>query len=253
MFLVYNIQHMISEIFHEKTELELRERIGSFSKGTLYHIEPLEKTVLPTEEGTDLSCFPSPLSHEKHFPALYVCIMFSNLDPPAIESIATLYAPHHGNSMKNVTTLLCMHTVTDPQTSNHEEDNHTMHICTASWIFEPSVMKNIIWPYMRNITDPWASNCEEYYLTLYAHHRPLSLRLWRILSYLICTTLEPPNTETSITPNMHCVMDPQASNHEKHFLRHIFTSSWTLEPPVMKTTTTSYMYCVTYSSAPVTE
>ena len=46
----------IPEIAHEKTEVELRERIGSFSKECLKHIEPQEKTVLPTEEGTSCVC-----------------------------------------------------------------------------------------------------------------------------------------------------------------------------------------------------
>ncbi|KAK7496474.1 hypothetical protein BaRGS_00012396 [Batillaria attramentaria] len=40
----------LSEIEHEKTEVELRERIGSFSKETLKHAETEEKNVLPTEE-----------------------------------------------------------------------------------------------------------------------------------------------------------------------------------------------------------
>ena len=47
----------IPEIAHEKTEVELRERIGSFSKECLKHIEPQEKTVLPTEEGTLYVCY----------------------------------------------------------------------------------------------------------------------------------------------------------------------------------------------------
>lgn len=42
----------LSEIEHEKTEVELRERIGSFSKESLKHTETEEKFVLPTEEGT---------------------------------------------------------------------------------------------------------------------------------------------------------------------------------------------------------
>lgn len=41
------------EIEQEKAEVELRERIGSFKKDSLHHVEPQEKTVLPSGNGAE--------------------------------------------------------------------------------------------------------------------------------------------------------------------------------------------------------
>lgn len=41
-----------TEIVQEKTEVELRERIGSFSMDSLKHTEMVEKLILPNKEGS---------------------------------------------------------------------------------------------------------------------------------------------------------------------------------------------------------
>ena len=42
---------MCAAIAQEKTETELRERIGKFDKSNLKHAETEEKTVLPNSDG----------------------------------------------------------------------------------------------------------------------------------------------------------------------------------------------------------
>ena len=43
--------NVYSEIASEKTEAELRQGINSFEKTSLSHVEPQEKSVLPSGEG----------------------------------------------------------------------------------------------------------------------------------------------------------------------------------------------------------
>lgn len=62
-------QILMTEIQHEKVELEIRERIGSFHKGDLNHIKTVERVVLPSEEGTQLLA-----SLNRFFASTHQCI-----------------------------------------------------------------------------------------------------------------------------------------------------------------------------------